>query len=189
MRPGDECLAWVICLYLGLAEKSSTQAWRGRLCSRPMEHSSASEHIRSNGRLRVRALTQCRLWRKIPSGSCWPPAVSQEFGATGRCRCIGADQARKIGSVDPMAANGKPSKKIIFSGGVVAMSGIGREPRYTKGRFGAAKYQRPLSGNELVAVTDSSVPTRAIRQLKNGALKQPSNTAHCAAPQAASHNS
>ena len=44
-------------------------------------------------------------------------------------RCIGADQARKIGSADPMAANGKPSKKIIFSGGVVAMSGIGRKRR------------------------------------------------------------
>jgi hypothetical protein len=41
-----------------------------------------------------------------------------------------------MGSADPMAANGKPSKRIILSGGVVARSGIGRTEttaQYTEG--------------------------------------------------------
>ena len=45
----------------------------------------------------------------------------------GRLRCTGANPAGKIGSVDPMAANGKPSKKIIFSGGEAARSAFGRQ--------------------------------------------------------------
>jgi hypothetical protein len=62
------------------------------------------------------------------SGLWWKPTYKSHSAVIGNgcSRCIGADQARKIGSADPMAANGKPSKKIFFSGGVAAMSGIGR---------------------------------------------------------------
>jgi hypothetical protein len=42
--------------------------------------------------------------------------------------------------------------------GAIPQAAAGRVLRYTNGRFGAAKFQRQLSGNELVAVTGSSVP-------------------------------
>ena len=67
--------------------------------------------------------------------------MSESWHVNDRTRCIGADQARKIGSTDPMAANGKPSKNIIFSGGEAARSAFGRQLPPSKYTPTAAKRQ------------------------------------------------
>jgi hypothetical protein len=63
-----------------------------------------------------------------------------------------------------MAANGKPSKKIIFSGGVVARSGIGRLHPVITGCYLTPEFNGGISASNLKAPVSAACPFRPVKK-------------------------